>query len=161
MRYRLTTQLMADFQIASLPLLPLADDPLTDWTLRSFVTARKQYVIVTNTLTLYSALLPARGLRSDRQLFAQALVALRDVMDRDDLSMIYTRHISPHTEEVELSKALNRSVTSSMSDLILHAKDWLAAEECTQDITAERLNNIPFAPLKYRTPREAFRQHAG
>jgi hypothetical protein len=57
---------------------------------------------------------------------------------------------------VQFSKALNRSLTGSMNDLVVHAKRWLIEQNLPLPEIAARLNDIPFSSLGYRNPREAF-----
>lgn len=47
-------------------------------------------------------------------------------------------------------------MTSSMNDLIVHAKMWLTEGELSPHDTAFKLNDISFSPFKYRKPREVF-----
>jgi hypothetical protein len=77
-------------------------------------------------------------------------------MDRDGLSAIYNRFLASAGDMVQFSKALNRSVTGSMNDLVVHAKRWLIEQNLPLPEIARRLNNIPFSSLDYRKPREAF-----
>ena len=46
-----------------------------------------------------------------------------------DKSFVYQRLVAPAGICVKLGKALNRSVTGSMNDMVAHAKCWLIEEE--------------------------------
>ena len=70
--------------------------------------------------------------------------------------LIYQRFIAPSSASVQFSKSLNRSVTGSMNDMIVHAKMWLHERGLSPQDTATRLNDIPFSSLKYQKPREVF-----
>ena len=67
---------------------------------------------------------------------------------------------------VTFAKALNRSVTGSMNDLIKHATYWLTEDEVSPHELGFRLNDIPMSALDrsksdfYWKPREAFKQLA-
>ena len=102
-------------------------------------------------------MLYGRGIPSDSHFIERTLGSLREFMEDDGLSFIYQRFIAPASSTVQFSKALNRSVTSSMNDLISHAKMWLTEGELSPHDTALKLNDIPFSPFKYRKPRELFK----
>ena len=77
-------------------------------------------------------------------------------MADDGQEFIYRKFIAPASASVSFSKALSRSVTGSMNDLIFHAKAWLADGLSPHDV-AFKLNDIPFSSLDYRKPREVFK----
>ena len=62
------------------------------------------------------------------------------------------------TGEVVFSKALSRSVTGSMNDLIFHAKMWMVEVELSPFDASFKLNEMPMSALGYRKPQGAFRR---
>jgi hypothetical protein len=156
MIFRLSTKLAAKLKVTPQEALSLDPNPFADWSAHIFTAERTQFLIVTNTASLYSTVLPGRGVANDRQFIERALSALRGFMEDDGLLFIYERFIAPASGTVQFSKALSRSVTGSMNDLIFHAKVWLTERELSTHDTAFKLNEIPFSPFKYRKPREVF-----
>jgi hypothetical protein len=156
MIFRFSAKLSAKLKVTPVKVLPLDANPFADWSAHLFTAERTQFVIVTNTASLYSTLLYGRGIAHDGHFIGRALSSLREFMEDDGLSFIYQRFIAPASSTVQFSKALNRSVTSSMNDLIVHAKMWLTEGELSPHDTAFKLNDIPFSPFKYRTPKEVF-----
>jgi hypothetical protein len=156
MTFRLSTKLATKLKVTPTKVLPLDENPFADWSGHVFTADRTQFVIVTNTASLYSTVLYGRGIANDGHFIERALGSLREFMEDDGLSFIYQRFIAPASSTVQFSKALNRSVTSSMNDLIVHAKMWLTEGELSPPDTAFKLNDIPFSPFKYRKPREVF-----
>ena len=77
-------------------------------------------------------------------------------MKADGQEFVYRRFIAPASGTISFAKALNRSVTGSMNDLIIHAKMWLTEEDISLHDVGCKLNDIPFSSLKYSKPREAF-----
>jgi hypothetical protein len=73
---------------------------------------------------------------------------------------VYNRFIAPASGSVSFAKALDRSVTGSMNDLINHAKAWLMENKLSPHDVGSRLNEIPFSSLKYLSPRVAFKNLA-
>ena len=156
MIFRLSSKLAAKLKVTPTKVLPLDENPFADWSGHVFTADRTQFVIVTNTASLYSTVLCGRGIPSDSHFIERSLSSLREFMEDDGLSFIYQRLIAPGSSTVQFSKALNRSVTSSMNDLIVHAKMWLTEGALSPHDTAFKLNDIPFSPFKYRKPREVF-----
>ena len=58
------------------------------------------------------------------------------------------------------AKALDRSVSGSMNDLIYHATMYMIEDEMAPHDVGFKLNEIPFSTLTYVNPREAFKSMA-
>jgi hypothetical protein len=156
MIFRLSSKLAYKLKVSPPGVLPRGPSPFLDWSAHQFTAARMQFVIVSNTSSLYAVVFQGRGLSNDGLFVERALSSLRNIMEHDGLALTYRRFIAPACHTVQFSKALNRSVTGSMNDLIVHAKLWLTERELSPHETAARLNDIPFSSLDYRNPREAF-----
>lgn len=138
-------------------VLPLDENPLADWTGHLFTADRTQYVILTNTASLYSTLFYGRGVTDGSRLIERGLEAVRDVMVDDGLGFIYLRLVAPSAASVSFSKSLNRSVTGSMTDLINCTKIWLTEAELSPHDVSFKLNEMPMSAIKYANPREALK----
>jgi hypothetical protein len=156
MIFRLSAKLASKLKVVSAAALPRDVNPYADWSANLFTAGRAQYLIVTNTVSLYSVLVHGRGISSGNQFVQQTFLSLQDFLDNDGLSALYGRVLAPAGDVDQFSKALNRSVTGSMNDLVVHAKMWLVEKNLSLPDIAARLNDIPFSPLGYRKPREAF-----
>ena len=158
MIFRLSTKLAAKLKVTPSQALPLDPNPFADWSANLFTAGRTQFVIVTNTASLYSAVLPGRGIASDRQFVESVLGSLRLFLEVDGLELIFHRFMAPASNEILFSKAWNRSVTGSMNDLVFQAKFWLTEGELSHNEIATRLNDTPLSMLEYRNPRKAFQE---
>lgn len=156
MIFRLSTKLAAKLKVTPSKAQPLDENPFADWSAHIFTADRTQFVIVTNTASLYSTVFYGRGIPSDSHFSERAVSSLREFIEDDGLAIIYKKFVAPASNKVQFSKALNRSVTGSMNNLIVHAKMWLTEGELSSHDTAFKLNDIPFSPFKYRKPREVF-----
>lgn len=73
--------------------------------------------------------------------------------------------IAPTTCKVQFAKALNRTITSSMNELLLSARAWLEDGISPYEV-GFRLNTVllstiaPNKTAKYGVPREAFKKMA-
>ncbi len=153
---RLSGKLGTKIKIAPKAVLPLDANPLADWSGHLFTADRTQYVILTNTASLYSAIAYARGMTNDSHFIVGALAVIRETLADDGLEEAYLRMIVPETGTVRFSKALNRSVIGSMNDIVNHSKFFLLERGESPFDVAQKMNDMPLSMLKYSHPREVF-----
>ena len=157
MIFRLSQKLCTRIKAGSLSASPPDDNPFADWSAHMFVADRTQYIIVTNTKSLYSTVLCAKGITNYSHFIVRASGAIRELVEDDGQGLAYHRFIVPASGTVRFAKALNPSVTSSMTDLVIHAKKWLSEGKLSPFDVGLKLNDIPFSSLGFVKPREAFR----
>jgi len=154
---RLGNTLAKKIKETVLPSVPPSPNPFADWTARLFTADRTQYVLVSNTATLYSTVFYGKGITDANQLINRVLDGLRDITKEDRFESIYEKCVVPETGEFLFSKAVNRSVTGSMNEMIWRAKYQLIRDEISPFDVASRLNKTPMSYVKYGYPRDAFR----
>jgi hypothetical protein len=164
MIFRLSQKLNPKIKAGTLGALPLHENPLADWSAHLFVAGRTQYVLLSNTKSLYSTVLHGRGITNESDFIGRALSSIREFMEDDGQESIYRRFIAPASASVRFAKALNRSVTGSMADLINHATAWLAEGDLSPHDVGDRLNDILLSALArsksvpYGKPRDALKE---
>ena len=163
MIFRLSQKMNAKIKPGPLVTVPLDENPFADWSAHLFLAGRTQYILLSNTRSLYSTVMVGRGITDDRRFIERALSNIRDFMEYDALESIYQRLIAPSTDQVRFAKALNRSVTGSMNDLIEHGAALLADGERAPSDVGRELNEILLSALgsgspgAYGMPRETFK----
>ena len=71
---RVTGKLAKQIAVSPMDTLPLAENPIVDWTCRVFPVGESNSVmLITNTASLYSLLAPANGLEN-REQFENGLI---------------------------------------------------------------------------------------
>lgn len=164
MIFRLSQKLNTKIKAGTLGALPLHENPLADWSAHLFVAGRTQYILLSNTKSLYSTVLYGKGITNDSDFIERALSSLREFMEADGQRAAYEHFITPACASVRFATALDRSVTGSMNDLIRHATVWLAEGDLSPHGVGVRLNDILLSALgrsrsvPYGKPRDAFRQ---
>jgi len=104
-----------------------------------------------------------RGISNDSTFIVRALSTIREFMSADGNESVYNTCIAPSSEFVTFAKALNRTVTGSMNDLIHGAKLYLEMDNSPHDVGFQ-LNTTPLSALensdgqKYASPNEVFLQ---
>lgn len=163
MIFRLSQKLNNKIKAGTLHPLPLNENPFADWSAHLFVADRTQYVLVSNTKSLYSTVMYGKGVTNDNQFIQRALDSIREFMKEDGQEFTYQRLIAPASASVRFAKALNRTVTGSMNELIEHATVWLSEGELSPHDVGFKLNGTLLSALAknksdcYGKPREAFK----
>jgi hypothetical protein len=149
MIFRLSDKLNAKIKAGTLATLPLDENPFADWSAGLFLIGRSHYILVTNTKALYSSVLAGKGVTDGKTFVVHALSSLREFMDVDGQEGVYEQLVAPVSGSVQFAKALNRSVTGSMNDMMTHAAFWLAAGDVSLVEIGSRLKGIPMSALKH------------
>ena len=163
---RLSQKLAKKIKAGTLTEMSLDENPYADWSCHLFTAGRTQYIIMSNTASLYSCVMYGRGISDDRRFIERALTAIREFMEDDGQQFVYRRFIAPASGMVRFAKALSRSVTGSMNDHVQAAKFYLADGMAPHEV-GFRLNQTPLSALtdangrKYANPREVFKLLAG
>jgi hypothetical protein len=146
MIFRLSHKLASKIKVGHLTDLPLAENPYADWSAHVFSADRTQYILLTNTKSLYSAVMYGKGVVNQQHFAQHALENLREVMTHDDLVEVFERYIAPAHTEVSFGKTLNRAVTGSMNDLIRSATVYLEDQLSLRE-TSIRLTQTPMSAI--------------
>jgi hypothetical protein len=163
MIFRLSQKLNAKIKAGTLPALPLDKNPFADWSAHLFVADRTQYILVSNTKSLYSTVIYGKGITNERQFLDYAFSSLRDFMRHDGQEFVYRRFIGPARDTVCFAKGLDRVVTGSMNELVFEAKMMLVENDLSPFKVGFRLNDTLLSAIapsksdKYGKPREAFK----
>src|ERR1700686_4727998 len=143
MIFRLSQKLNAKIKAGTLGAVPLHENPFADWSAGLFLVGRTQYILLSNTNSLYSTVLPGKGITDEESFIDCALSSIREFMDADGQEGVYERLVAPVSGSVRFAKALNRSVTGSMNDMTKHAAFWLAEGDILPVEIGSRLKGIP------------------
>ena len=154
---RLTTKLAKKIGARELESLPCDPNPFADWTAHLFTECRRQYILITNTRTLYSVVMRGSGVTSPSDFLAAMRNYLAEYLAYDELGAAFDRLILPAMGAVTYGKTLNRSVTGSMNDLMHLARCYMADGDLSLMDVSTKLNEAPMSFLEYDSPSAAFR----
>ncbi|HCO23456.1 MAG TPA: hypothetical protein DIT97_10500 [Gimesia maris] len=164
MIFRLSQRLKQKIKIGTLNASPLDRNPFGDWSCHIFPANRRQYILLCNTKSLYSCVMPAKGITNQKVFAEKAVDCIRDFTADDANQWAFRKFIAPEFETVQFSKALNRSVTSSMNQLIEYAQDLLIEDAMSPHEVGFKLNDFLLSAIAekksdgYSTPNDAFRR---
>lgn len=160
---RISQKLNAKIEAGKLDQLSLDENPYADWSCHLFTADRTQYIIMSNTPSLYSCVMYGKGITDDSRFIERVLSTIREFMEDDGQSFVYQRFIAPSSATVSFAKALSRSVTGSMNELVAEAKLWLVEEDLSPHDVGFKLNDTLLSRLgdgparKHRTPSDTFK----
>jgi hypothetical protein len=153
---RLTAKLGKKIGFMPTQTLVPDENPFADWVGNLFTARRAQYIIVSNSASLYSIILHGRGITDDSEFIERAKEAMDQFMREDGLEFIFRRLVVPHLGSFQYSKAGDRRVLGSMNDLIYYAKVLLIERQMSPFETALLINETPLSYLQYNHPRNCF-----
>jgi hypothetical protein len=157
MIFRLTQKLARKVKLPPLQKLPSGQNPFIDWTAHLFTAEHTQYIIVTNTASLYSLIMYGRGITDDNELVQRMLEFMREYMVDDGCEFLYRRLIATHATTVSFAKSTNRQVIGSMNELILEARFYMTERLLSPFETSQQINKTIMSYLDYNSPKEAFK----
>jgi len=152
---RLTQKLAKKIKVVPATAMPLHDNPFLDWTAHLFMVSRWQCIMLTNSRSLYSIVMPGAGITSKESFFQFSLKWLHQYMVTDNTAHLFDAHITPDIDTVTFCKAGDRRVLGSVNDLIYHARLGLLESGYPPTMVMSRLNDMPMSMLKMCRPRGA------
>jgi hypothetical protein len=154
--FRVTQKLAKKIKVVPALALPPQDNPFLDWTANLFMVSRWQCILLTNSKSLYSVVLPGKGVSNEQAFAEHSMKSLRDNMALDGIVSIFDTRIEPVLDLVSLCKASDRGVLASMNQLVYQAKCDLIEMGHPLPLVNRRLNRIPMSKLKYHYSVEEF-----
>lgn len=135
------------------------------WHINLFFRRRKKCLIFTNTRTLYSFVVENVKRAAVKDLAALFRKELQRSLFHEEFSAEIIRKVTSATENIQFARASNRSVLSSMNDLIWQYGGYTETveEQGREDLPAvnRQINRTPMGMLKYAFPVEKFKELLG
>ena len=157
---RLTAKLAQKIGLDSLPALPYdkGGRPLLDWHAHLFTVQRVQYILATNTASLYSLVMPGRGITRGRQLVQALRGGLQTFLAGKGQQPNALMDLLVPERDASFAKITDRRILGSMNDLIFQSKIRLGEGGQALFTVSHYLNETPMSYLKYRSPKDLFQE---
>jgi hypothetical protein len=153
---RFSKMLSEKIHTPNLPTAPTADNPYLDWHATFFRAQRAQYIMVSNSKSLFSIFLHGSGVTNFQKFFERFSDTLRDTLHDLSADLIYQRIIAPDTGSIRLAKAQDKRIIGSMNEQTFYAQTFLNSEEISPYDLSFRVNELILSIIKYASPKEAF-----
>ena len=147
---------------AKLKLTPLDDLPppthlsLFDWCLRSFMAARKSYLIFTHTQSLTSVVVPRRGVTNAKRLRTAFAAAIHQHLELPPDAQHHISAMLVSLTDCQFSRCRDRAVLGSINDLAWGAECLLARGDSIAE-TNRSINETPLRLLGMDSPKRCLR----
>ncbi|QJX01184.1 DUF6933 domain-containing protein [Frigoriglobus tundricola] len=167
MIFRLSQVLNAKVKAGALEALPLHENPLLDWSAHSFPVGRSNFILVSNTGSLLSAVVSGKAVTNVTSFRERAFGGIRECLTALGHESLTRTLLADDNGPVRFAKTLNRSVSGSMNELVKIAEFCIREGELTLPEVGDRLNDTLLSALAaggshgYGKPREAFRVMVG
>ena len=156
MIFRLTQKLAKKIKEAPNRSYPAGPNLYTDWSAHLFTAQRVQYIIVSNTASLYSLVSYARGILDFSGFIKYFINYMAEYMSKDGYEFLFRGFIASEAKEVIFSKLTNRHVIGSVNNLVYFAKCYLIESQLSPFEASQQINQVPMSYLDYGNPKEAF-----
>lgn len=141
------------------------NSPFGSWHVHLFFRRRKKCLIFTNTETLYSFVVENVKRADVRNLATLFQKELKRSLFHEEFNAEIMRKVTSAIENIQFARASNRSVLSSMNDLIWQHDGYTETveEQGREDLVAvnRQINRTPMGAMKYALPVERFKQLLG
>lgn len=138
-----------------------SSDFLQDWTLHLFLCRGRQFIIITNSISLFSTVLAGKGIQSGKTLVRELFPVLVQVHEAMGLGSASAKLKGVDANQVTFSKVGNRALTGSMNDIILYARSIMEEEPVSLEDIAQTIDQNILRFTNYRPAVEVHRSLLG
>lgn len=129
MIFRLTQALNARVKAGALEALPLHENPLLGWSAHLFPVGRSSFILLSNTGSLLSAVVSGKGGTNGTSFRDRAFDGIRACLTALGHEPLTRTLLADDDGPDQFAKALNRSVSGSMNELVRQAELWVGDGE--------------------------------
>ncbi|MEX1231958.1 MAG: hypothetical protein WEB58_17055 [Planctomycetaceae bacterium] len=164
MIFRLSQKLATKIKVPLKEIVPLHDNPFLDWSAHLFVANRAQYILICNTKSMYSTVMPGKGISNEKPFAASALASIESLLNDNGYEAVFEQHIAPNANTARFAKPLNRSVIGSMNQLVYVPVSHLEDDRFDLRQIEVSLNDTLLSAIKvdkasgYGRPHETFKR---
>jgi hypothetical protein len=112
---RLSKKLSVKIKEPNLPWLPPDSNPFLDWHAHLFTCNRAQYIMATNSTSLFSVFMHGAGVTDYGEFISRLSDTLKEVLHEIGADLIFHRIIVPGLKDVRFAKSQDRRVIGSMN----------------------------------------------
>jgi len=129
------------------PIEVRMSDPYCDWCAHGFSANRLRYLMLTNTHSFLSVVIPGSGITSEKAFIRESVNGIQRYLSESGRREVFETFIAPHTSSIRWAKVPDRSVLGTMNELIYLAQCHLIEGGLPPRVVSERLNEVPISVL--------------
>lgn len=146
--FRPTKMLAARLKLQDFEPAANASSPYLDWNAHTFVALRYRYLIVANSGSLFSIVVPQVGVTSTDTFIRTVGSAMQEYLQKCGRGAIFTEHIAPHLGDVIFGRFTDRGVMGSVNNHVYTARNYLFPDGLSPIEVADQLNHTPMFHLE-------------
>ncbi len=153
--FRFTKKAILKLKLPTLSTIEASNNLFHEWFVNVFYSEKRyKYYISINAASLFSVIMHGKGVVDDSIFFRNFFSLLRELLEDNDCAFIYERFIEQNKNVIRLSNTNNRSILSSMNDIVESAKIALDYHELSPYDASKYVNNVPMGLIKMEYPSE-------
>lgn len=146
--FRPTKMLASRLKLQDFEPSAKGSSPYLDWSAHTFVAARHRYLVVANSASLFSIVVPQAGVTSTGAFVSTVGSAMQRYLQECGRGAIFTRYIAPQLGDVVFARFTDRGVMGSMNDHVYTARGYYFPSGLSPFEVADRLNHTPMFHLE-------------
>lgn len=155
---RLSNDMQKKVHLRLTETAPPSPSFLLDWALHLFRYQGRQYIIVTNTTSLFSTVVAGKGVRNQKSLVGELLPTLIEAHRAVGFGGATGELESVQVENVSFSKVGNRVVTGSMNQIITYTQYMMDEEPEDLGELTRMINQNIFTFTNYHRAEDVHRR---
>lgn len=155
---RATNKLAKKLNIKSLNKNDNKGSAFEEWYGNLFAVERKQYLIFTNAYSLFSVIMPGKGINSLEKFSDITSFWLSELLKEVNCDNLISRLVIKPNEIFDVYATNNRSVLSTMNEIVLYARMDMFGEHPPLIEISKMVNNLIYGPIDYERPLNVIKQ---
>lgn len=152
---RITQKLAKKIKESKLDYIETSQNPFLDWSTNLFTSGKTQYIIFTNSESLFSVVFPGAGINNSAKFLKSINANLHDILSLYRLESLWDEQKFDFTS-VSFSKIKDKSVLGSMNELVFQAKFFMANWKLDSIQATMKINNTIMGKIEYDKPLDRF-----
>ena len=157
---RATHKLAKKLNIALLQKYENKCSAFEEWYGNLFTVERKQYILFTNAYSLYSVIMPGKGINSLSKFSDLSGICLSELLKEENCDNLISRLVINPGEIFDVYATNNRSFLSTMNDMVIFAHNYIIDEQPPLIEISKKLNDLIHSSLDYDNPLKALKEMA-
>jgi hypothetical protein len=157
---RATNKLAKKLNLKSLNKNDNKSSAFEEWYGNLFTAERKQYLIFTNAYSLFSVIMPGKGINSLEKFSDITSIWLSELLKEVNCDNLISRLVIKPNEIFDVYATNNRSVLSIMNEMVFFAQMDIIEEHPPLIEISKMVNNLIYGPIDYERPLNVIKQMA-
>ena len=152
---RFTQKLATKIKAPKLEYLEPSEEAILDWTANIFTAGKKQYILFTNSETLFSIIFPSAGINNSNKFIASLKNKLSEMFT---LYRINSKVIDQLLDfnSIEFSKNKDKSILGSMNEFVFQIKFYMSTWKLDSIQSTLKINSTIMGKINYDKPIDRF-----